>query len=71
MARTITIVLIIALVASIGYISYSLYETRYGKSMDVALEQEQELQLEEVLQFWLGLQPAFLHQLAVEMNEDE
>jgi hypothetical protein len=48
MSRTITIVLIIALVASIGYISYSLYETRYGKSMDVALEQEQELHQQRI-----------------------
>jgi len=48
MSRPITIVLIIALVASIGYISYSLYKTRYGKSMDVALEQEQELHQQRI-----------------------
>jgi hypothetical protein len=40
MSRTITIVLIVALVASIGYISYSFYKTRYGKNVDVVLEQE-------------------------------
>ena len=48
MSKTITVVLIIALVASIGYISYSLYKTRYGKSMDVALEKEQELRQQRI-----------------------
>jgi hypothetical protein len=48
MSRTIIIVLIVALLASIGYISYSLYKTRYGKSMDVALEQEQELHQQRI-----------------------
>jgi Tfp pilus assembly protein PilE len=48
MARTITIALIVALLASIAYISYSLYKTRYEKSTDVALEQEQELHQQRI-----------------------
>jgi hypothetical protein len=48
MSKIITVVLIVALVASIGYISYSLYKTRYGKSMDVALEREQELHQQRI-----------------------
>ena len=47
MSRTITIVLIVAVLGSIGYMSYSLFEW-YGNRGDVALDQEQELHQERV-----------------------
>lgn len=42
MSRTITIALIVAVLGSIGYMSYSLFGKWYGINMDVALDQEQE-----------------------------
>ena len=48
MSRTIKTLIIVAALGIVGYISYSQFGKWYGKSMDAALEQEEELQQERI-----------------------
>ena len=48
MSKTIKILIIITVLGIAGYVSYSQFGKWYGKSMDAALEQEEELHQERI-----------------------
>ena len=48
MSKTIKIVIVIVILGIAGYVSYSQFGKWYGKSMDAALEQEEELHQERI-----------------------
>ena len=48
MSKKILMLIIITVLGFVGYVSYRQFGQRYGKSMDAALEQEEELHQERI-----------------------